>query len=137
MSSATHGDGRGLLDTSVVIDHDGIDPTALPEESTISAITLAELAAGPNATDDLIERSRRQDRLQWAASRWDPLPFDADAARAFGQVAALTRAAGRKWVSRLADLQIAAVAIANGIALYTRNGKDIRHLDEIVRIIDL
>jgi hypothetical protein len=37
---------RGLLDTSVVIDHDVIDPALLPEESAISAVTLA-IALGP------------------------------------------------------------------------------------------
>jgi predicted nucleic acid-binding protein len=71
---------RGLLDTSVVIDHDVIDPKLLPDESAIAAVTLAELAAGPHATDDPDERARRQDRLQWATSTWEPLPFDGDAA---------------------------------------------------------
>jgi predicted nucleic acid-binding protein len=74
---------RGLLDTSVVIDHDVIDPKLLPDESAISAITLAVLTAGPLATEDTEERARRQDRLQWASSTWDPLPFDADAARVY------------------------------------------------------
>ena len=55
---------RGLLDTSVVIDLDEIDPMRLPEETAIAAVTLAELAAGPHATDDPGERARRQDRLQ-------------------------------------------------------------------------
>lgn len=77
---------RGLLDTSVVVDHDIIDFNLLPDESAISAITLAELAAGPHATDDDQERARRQDRLQWAANTWDGLPFDADAARVFGRI---------------------------------------------------
>ena len=72
---------RGVLDTSVVIDHDTIDPALLPDESAISAVTLAELAAGPHATENKDERARRQDRLQWATSTWDPLPFDAEAAR--------------------------------------------------------
>lgn len=65
---------RGLLDTLVVIDHDVSDHALLPDESAIAAITLAELAAGPHATEDKDERARRQDRLQWATSTWDPLP---------------------------------------------------------------
>jgi len=77
---------KGLLDTSVVIDHDVIDSALLPAESAISAVTLAELSAGPHATQDTDERARRQDRLQWAISTWDPLPFDAEAARAYGNV---------------------------------------------------
>ena len=72
---------RGLLDTSVVIDLTSIDPVRLPDESAVAAITLAELAAGPHATNDADEAARRQDRLQWAASTWEALPFDADAAR--------------------------------------------------------
>ncbi len=75
---------RGLLDTSVLIDHDLIDADRLPDESAIAAVTLAELAAGPHATEDESERARRQDHLQWASATWDPLPFDADAARAYG-----------------------------------------------------
>ena len=65
---------RGLLDTSVVVDHDLIDPALLPDESAIAAVTLAELAAGPHATKDEHERARRQDRLQWAAATWTQFP---------------------------------------------------------------
>jgi hypothetical protein len=125
---------RGVLDTSVVVDHDLVDPAVLPDESAIAAVTLAELAAGPHATDDDEERARRQDRLQWAATTWDPLPFDADAARAFGRVFAATRAAGRSSRRRLADLLIAATATAHGLALYTRNPEDFAGLEEILTI---
>ena len=45
-------ESRGLLDTSVVIDIDVIDSTLLPDETAISAITVAELEAGPHATND-------------------------------------------------------------------------------------
>src|SRR5258707_12415036 len=82
---------KGLLDTSVVIDYDLIDAALLPDESAVSAVTLAELAAGPHATQDTDERARRQDRLQWASSTWDPLPFDAEAARAYGRMFAAAR----------------------------------------------
>ena len=115
---------RGLLDTSVVVDHDLIDASLLPDESAISAISLAELSAGPHATSDPDERSRRQDRLQWAASTWDPLPFDADAARAYARIFAAVRAAGRSSRPRVTDLLIAATALSNGLDLYTRNGED-------------
>ncbi|TDI46888.1 MAG: type II toxin-antitoxin system VapC family toxin [Acidobacteria bacterium] len=128
---------RGLLDTSVVIDHDLIDAKRLPDESAIAAVTLAELSAGPHATDDENERARRQDRLQWVAATWDPLPFDADAARAYGRVFAAVRAAGRTSRSRLADLLIASTAIANELAIYTRNPSDFRALEKIVDIVAL
>lgn len=126
---------RGLLDTSVVIDHDLIDTARLPDESAIAAVTLAELAAGPHATEDEGERARRQDRLQWAAATWDPLPFDADAARAYGRVFAAVKAAGRTSRSRLADLLIASIAIANELAVYTRNPSDFKALEKIVDIV--
>lgn len=125
---------RGLLDTSVVIDHDVVDPALLPDESAISAVTLAELAAGPHATSDEQERARRQDRLQWAAATWDPLPFDAEAARIYGRVFAAAKAAGRTSRSRLADLLIAATAAANGLPLYTRNPADFAGLQPIVTV---
>lgn len=125
---------RGVLDTSVVIDLDQIDPAALPDESAISAITLAELAAGPHATSDEDERARRQDRLQWAASTWDALPFDTDAARAYGRVFAATRAAGRTSRARLADLLIASTAASHGLPLYTRNVPDFAGLEGVVEV---
>ena len=126
---------RGLLDTSVVIDHDAIETAQLPDESAIAAITLAELAAGPHATDDREERARRQDRLQWVASTWDPLPFDAEAARVYGRIFATVRASGRTPRSRLADLLIASTAAANRLPLYTRNPDDFEGLEKIVKIV--
>lgn len=126
---------RGLLDTSVVVDHDVVDTSVLPDESAISAITLAELGAGPHATSDDEERTRRQDRLQWAAATWDPLPFDADTARAYARIFAAARSAGRTSRTRVADLLIAATAAANGLDLYTRNPKDFAGLDRIVTVV--
>ena len=128
---------RGLLDTSVVIDHDVIDVSLLPDESAIAAITLAELAAGPHATNDDEERVRRQDRLQWAVATWDPLPFDAEAARAYARVFASIRATGRSSRTRVADLLIAATAAANGLSLYTRTPSDFVGLDKVLKVIGL
>jgi predicted nucleic acid-binding protein len=127
---------RGLLDTSVVIDLDRLDPLRLPVELAISAVTMAELAAGPHATDDPDERSRRQDRLQRAESAFDPLPFDHEAARAYGRIYAAVAAAGRKARgARAVDLLIAAAALAAGLPLVTRNGADfqpVRHLVDVI-----
>jgi len=124
----------GLLDTSVVIDLSLVDPELLPDESAISAVTLAELAAGPHATQDAQERARRQDRLQWAAATWDALPFDMDAARMYGRVFAAVRSAGRTSRSRLADLLIASTAAANDLPLYTRNPADLVGLEQLVTV---
>jgi predicted nucleic acid-binding protein len=129
---------RGLLDTSVVIDLDELDPLQLPVEVAISAITMAELAAGPHAASDPDERSRRQDRLQRAEAAFDPLPFDADAARAYGRVYAAVSAAGRKARgARAVDLLIAATALAAGLPLFTRNGADFEAIDDLVDVVVL
>ena len=63
------------------------------------------------------------------------MPFDADAARAYGRVFAATRAAGRTSRARLADLLIASTAAANGLPLYTRNPDDFVGLDGIVVVV--
>ncbi len=128
---------RGLLDTSVLIDHDLIDADRLPDESAIAAVSLAELAAGPHATEDESERALRQDRLQWAAATWDPLPFDADAARAYGRIFAAVKASGRTHRSRMADLLIASTAAAHELVIYTRNPSDLEALEKIVDIVGI
>jgi predicted nucleic acid-binding protein len=113
---------RGLIDTSVLIELELIDRARLPAELAISAVTLAELAAGPHATTDAAERARRQDRLQRTEATFDPLPLDAAAARAFGRLYASVVAAGRKARGRRAlDLLIASTALAADLPLYTRN----------------
>jgi predicted nucleic acid-binding protein len=120
---------RGLLDTSVVIALEQLSPGQLPGEPAISAVTLAELAAGPHATDDEDERARRQDRLQRVEALMEPLPLDAAAARAYGRVYAATRAHRRKpRGARALDLLIASVALAHGLPLFTRNPDDFEHL---------
>lgn len=125
---------RGLLDTSVLVDHHSIDPAKLPQESAIAAITLAELTAGPHATQDDVERARRQDRLLWVASTWDPLPFDAAAARAYGLVFAASRRAGRNSRMRVADLLIASTALANDLPVFTRNPADFTGLEDLLQV---
>lgn len=127
---------RGLIDTSVVIDLLEIEPTQLPIEVAISAITLAELAAGPHATTDTAERAKRQDRLQRAEATFEPLPVDASVARAYGRVYAAVASSGRKARGRRAmDLLIAATAVAAGLPLYTRNPDDFAGLSGLLTII--
>jgi predicted nucleic acid-binding protein len=128
---------RGVLDTSVVIDHDLTDADLLPDESAITAVTLAELAAGPHATESKDERARRQDRLQWATATWDPLPFDAESARIYGRLFAAARAAVQSSRARLADLLIASTAAANGLPLYTRNASDFSAVKRIVKVVNV
>ncbi|MGQ0802922.1 MAG: type II toxin-antitoxin system VapC family toxin [Actinomycetota bacterium] len=129
---------RGLIDTSVVIDVAQLDESVLPSELAVSALTLAELAAGPHATDDPEERARRQDLLQRAEASFDPLPFDDSAARAYGRVYAEVAAAGRKARGRRAvDMLIAATALAVGIPLYTRNATDFEDLSGLLEIVEV
>jgi predicted nucleic acid-binding protein len=124
------------VDTSVVIDLDRVYGDALPGEVAIAAVTLAELAAGPHATDDPAERARRQERLQRVEATFDPIPFDAVAARAYGRVYAEVAAAGRKARGRRAiDLLIAATAVAAELPLYTRNPSDFDGLSGVLEVI--
>jgi predicted nucleic acid-binding protein len=126
---------RGLIDTSVVIDLDHVAPDDLPQEVAVAAVTLAELAAGPHAAEDGIERGRRQERLQRAEATFDAIPFDADAARAYGRLYAEVAAAGRKARGRRAvDLLIAATALAANLPLYTRNPSDFEGLEALVDV---
>jgi predicted nucleic acid-binding protein len=125
-----------MIDTSVVVDLDEIDPERLPVEMAVSAITMAELAAGPHATTDPHERARRQDRLQRTEATFEPFPFDADAARAYGLVYAAVVAAGRVARGvRAVDLLIAATATAVQLPLYTRNPTDFKALEHLVEIV--
>ena len=127
---------RGLVETSVVVDLELIEPGDLPPELAVSAVTMAELAAGPHATADPAERARRQDRLQRAEATFEPLPVDAAVARAYGRVYAAVAAAGRKARGRRAvDLFVTATAVAAGRPLYTRNPDDFAGLSDLLEIV--
>ena len=120
----------------MVIDWDDIEVAhALPDEVAVSAITVAELAAGPHVTTDAAEGARRQLHLQRVEAQFEPLPFDAEAARSYGLVVAAVVAAGRSHRSRIADLLIAATAHANGLPLYTRNPDDFAGLREVIQVV--
>ncbi|CAG7618700.1 type II toxin-antitoxin system VapC family toxin [Leucobacter soli] len=119
----------GILDTSVVIALEHQDPSTLPLFPAITAVTLAELSAGPLAATDETTRANRQVRLQAVEASFDPIPLDADAARAFGRVAASLRATGRKRSARAYDALIAATAISRGLPVYTLNPDDFAGID--------
>jgi predicted nucleic acid-binding protein len=133
-----------VLDTSVIIDFELIDPIAVAAtcgrdaadfRPAISTITLAELASGPHTTTDPTERAVRQTRLQWAETHFTPLWLDEDAARSYGLMAALEVACGRKPRKRIADLLIAATAHSHGLPLLTRNPADFAGIGAHVHII--
>jgi len=134
----------GLLDTNIMILRSWIAADELPEEMAISAVTLAELSAGPHEVrpDDeqdvyfaAAERARRLDVLQRAEHEFDPIPFDAEAARAYGRVTAAVLAIGRKPRRRSANLMIAATAIAAELPLYTTNPDDFAGLDRLMAVM--
>jgi tRNA(fMet)-specific endonuclease VapC len=126
-------DPEGLLDTSALLTlHRLPDPSRLPDVALISAITLAELSVGPLVATDESERARRLAHVQQAEADFDPLPFDAAAARTFGIVASAYRRSGRKPAARAFDALIAATALANGLPLYTANPADFAGIDGLV-----
>ena len=135
---------RGLLDTNIMILRRWVNPVELPAEMAISAITLAELSAGPHEVrrndeqsdyDEHAERARRLDVLQRAENEFDPIPFDAEAARIYGRVTAAVITAGRKPRRRVADLMIAAIAIAEDLPLFTTNPDDFAGLDHLLTLV--
>lgn len=123
---------HGILDASAVILLPRLaDPIELPTMPTITAVTLAELSVGPLVARSDAERATRQAHLQQAEADFEPLPFDAAAARAFGQVAADLRHAGRKTKARAYDALIASIAIARGLPLYTVNPEDFKGINKL------
>jgi predicted nucleic acid-binding protein len=133
-----------MLDTNILILRRWIEPAELPGEMAISAVTLAELSAGPHEVrpndeqdsyDEHAERARRLEILQRAESEFDAVPFDAEAARIFGRVTAAVIAVGRKPRARAVDLMIASTAIAEGLPLFTTNPGDFAGLDTLMRIV--
>jgi predicted nucleic acid-binding protein len=135
---------RGLLDTNILILRRWVDEAELPAEMAISAVTLAELSAGPHevrgnheqgAYDEREERARRTSVLQRAEADFDPIPFDAEAARVYGQVSAAAIAIGRRPRARMADLMIASTAVAEGLPLFTTNPDDFGGLDHLLMVV--
>jgi hypothetical protein len=131
---------QGLLDTNILIHRRDLNVSELPDEGAISAVTLAELAAGLHAVtggapDDHAERARRLDVLQRAENEFDPIPFDAEAARAYGRLSAAVMAIGRTPRRRIADLMIAATALVEELPVFTTNPADYRGLQEHVVVV--
>ncbi|MBB1247050.1 type II toxin-antitoxin system VapC family toxin [Streptomyces durbertensis] len=135
---------RGVLDTDIMILRRWVNPEELPHEMAITAVTLAELSAGPHevrrneeqsAYDEHNERARRLDVLQRAENEFDPIPFDAEAARIYGRICAAVISAGRKPRRRVADLMIAAIAVAGDLPLFTTNPDDFKGLDGLLTVV--
>jgi hypothetical protein len=129
---------RGLIDTSVAIALEVLDPVRLPSEVAISALTLAELSSGPITARTPEARAQRQDHLQRIEANIESLDFGPSCARAYGRICAATSQVGRRARgARAVDLMIAATALAHGLPLYTLNAADLRGLDDLIEIVDL
>jgi predicted nucleic acid-binding protein len=127
-------DERVLLDTSVVIDYPADAVAAHADAVAVSTITLAELSYGLHTEDPLLNAAR-EDRYHWIVDTFDPIPFDTASARIYGALCANVRAIGRDPKPRRFDILIAAVAVALGIPLITRNETDFRGIHSALRII--
>ena len=99
----------------------------VPETLYLTAVSLAELLAGIAA----LPQGRRRLELEQAITRQIMplfegriLSFDAKSAEAFGKVRAGAQAVGN--TIGFADGAIAAIAVAQGFALATRNVRDFR-----------
>lgn len=126
---------RGLGDTNILTYLERLTADQLPSELLTSAVSLAELSAGVHAAADITERSRRILRVQRVEAAFSPLPFDAEAARHYGIIAAEVINMGRKPRGRVADLMIASIAAANRLPLFTTNPADFQGLESVVTVV--
>ena len=126
---------RGLGDTNILIHLERLAVDQLPAELLTSTVSLAELSAGAHSAVDPVERAWRVLRVQRVEATFSPLPFDAEAARLYGIIAAEVIAMGRKPRGRVADLMIAGIAAANKLPLFTTNPADFRGLESVVTAV--
>lgn len=111
----------GLLDTSVFIAAESGRPLAtdaLPDESVVSPITIAELQAGVLVAADVETRARRLATLD-AVSGIEVLPIDAEVAAHWARLRVHLAEAGRR--VNVNDLWIAATAAAHGLPIVTQD----------------
>ena len=126
-----------MLDTSTVILLGELDdPSVLPDECVISAVTLAELSVGPHVADTAGERAASQAHLQQAKQTSTRLPSTRrrpgrSPASQHRCVRPAGRPAGRKPAARAYDALIAASASAQDLPLYTCNPGDFAGVDEL------
>lgn len=126
---------RGLGDTNILIQLERLAVEQLPAELLTSTVSLAELSAGVHSAVDATERARRVMRVQRVEATFSPLPFDVEAARQYGMIAAEVITMGRKPRGRVADLMIASIAAAHGLPLFTTNPGDFRGLESVVTVV--
>lgn len=123
-----------VIDTNVASELMRSEPTAAvaawiaehdAQDMYLTAVSEAELLYGVA----IMPAGKRRNALEAALARWLDLgfrerilPFDSFAARAYAEIAAKRRHAGRP--TGEADCQIAAISRARGATLVTRNVRD-------------
>lgn len=125
----------GVLDTSVYIDLDQLNPEDLPVRPELTAITMAELHQGVAMAKDNATRAVRTEKLGAAVADFEPMPFDGDAAARYGTLVALAIGAGRSPRPRRIDLMVGAIAASRGLPLYTRNPDDFEGLQRGLTVV--
>lgn len=111
---------RAVLDTSVFIAQEaGRIAPAVPDESAISVITLAELHTGVLLAKDTKIRARRLQTLGRAERDFPALPIDQEIARTFASILSEARMKGRR--PKTMDVWIAATAVRHGVIVITRD----------------
>jgi predicted nucleic acid-binding protein len=121
-----------LLDTSVLI---GSKWTAPGAESTISVISLSELYFGLLVAPDPKTRVIRASRFSLIEARFpNPLVVDDRVARSLGELQAAVVERGGNPRKRVADLAIAATAMAHEAVLLTADQKDFKVIEDLVEV---
>ena len=110
-----------VLDTSVFIASEQGRPLerALPDDVSVSVVTLAELELGVLMAQDADTRSRRLGTLTRVREQTAGLPAEDRVASAYARLAAGELAAGRK--PRVHDTWIAATALVHGAEVWTQD----------------
>jgi toxin FitB len=86
---------------------------------------------------DARSRAARTEKLGAAIVEFEQLPLDGSAAARYGTLVALTLEANRNPKPRRLDLMIAAIASAHGLPLYTRNGRDLAGLADMLQVVEV
>lgn len=121
---------RGLADTTVFIARESgrpLDESALPDELTVSIITVGELRAGVLSAGDVRSREQRLATLT-VAMTLDPVPVDDDVAERWARLRVLLRDTGQRMP--INDSWIAATAMALAVPVVTQDD-DYVELDEL------
>ena len=110
-----------ILDTSIFVAVEQARPLRrpLPDEVSVSVITLAELELGVLMASDQEARAQRLATLTRVREETAGLPADHRVASAYARLAAAELAAGRK--PRVHDTWIAATGLVHGAEVWTQD----------------